>query len=593
MTDELALLESHISRILTNSLREPERWSNAPAMEKVLSSVRQVFDSPVTIVPGNRVAEAVASFSVTGKIPDFISFRDICLGVGDIRNNWCILCDPVLRERVSSHFLEGNLRQQLKSFHALLQSYLRFPRDAEETPAAAVEGWKAFRAWLLRSFRVLNDEISQSPSCYVPEWFKTLRSHPNLLTDNPCEAYGKNLLEGDIRALQEARVGLAIPQESWVFDEAILAQVNYVVGLAGPAFRQSLNRVLGVVHGKTDWKVARRLTIRCVARLVSRYARCSDRPENIALRDAAITSLGNPWLHRQAWDAYVIDEAKKPDVDAREMVLGWLRRRLIKDFFELLTEDRAAEERRLNYWLRFEPAIDDLWFVLGSQIAQKRDADYLEFRKRAQGRVRLLGGQTTSENNAFVMRIGEYVAVEFGKIGNACRVRDWSKLPKNLTNKLIKGTDGLEIEIYDLRGHDDTERLVHQDSPSIRQSWEEKFDEAIVLKVGFKPESPPYSLSDRVGVRRKGPLAGEEGRTNKVEFRPQPSRHDGEKPSQRAAPEVEDIGKLLGTHKYKVEDNRSKGGAYWVLVEHGDSAFLTKLRAAGFRYKLGKGWWKE
>jgi hypothetical protein len=545
MTDDLALLESHLSRILGNYPREPERWGHPGGMEEVLSKIRKAFDSPVILVTGNRVAEAVAAFSATGKIRDFLSFRDICLGVGDIRNGWCILCDPILRERVSSHFQGGSLRHRLKSFHALLQSYLRFPRDAEETPAAAVEGWRALRGWLLRNFRILNDDISRSHQSYVPGWFKTLSSHANLLTDNPCEAYGKDSLENDTRALQEARIGLAIPQDSWVFDEAILAQVNYVVGLASPAFRQSLDQVLGIVHGKTDWKVARRLTIRCVARLVSRYARCSDRPENIALRDAAIASIGNPWLHRQAWDAYVIDEAKKPDVDAREMVLGWLRRRLIKDFFELLTEDRAAEERRLNYWLRFEPAIDDMWFVLGSQIAQKRDTDYLEFRKRAQGRVRLLGGQTTSENNAFAMRIGEYMAVEFGKVGNACRVRDWSKLPKHLTNRLNKGNDGLEIDIHDLRGHDKKERLVHQDSPNIPQSWEEKFDEAIVLKVGFKPESPPYSLSDRVGSRSKGPHVSAQGRTDKVEFRPQPSRRDGEKPSQRTAPEVEDIGKLL------------------------------------------------
>ena len=63
----------------------------------------------------------------------------------------------------------------------------------------------------------------------------------------------------------------------------------------------------------------------------------------------------------------MLDQAGKPDDEAREMILGWLRRRLIKDFFELLSEDRAAEPRRLNYWLRFEPAIEDMWFVLGSQ----------------------------------------------------------------------------------------------------------------------------------------------------------------------------------------------------------------------------------
>ena len=67
------------------------------------------------------------------------------------------------------------------------------------------------------------------------------------------------------------------------------------------------------------------------------------------------------------------------------MVNSWLKVRLIKDFFDLLSEDRSADSRRLNYWLGFlEPAIQDMWFVLGADAMGDKREDYTYF---ANGRI--------------------------------------------------------------------------------------------------------------------------------------------------------------------------------------------------------------
>ena len=98
MSEVLRLLEASISRFLGDALPSPETWGDHGAMERVLVSVRKAFDSPVSTLNRNRVADAVAAFRQTRRIPNVIELRYICLGVGDIRNGWCVLCDPELRE---------------------------------------------------------------------------------------------------------------------------------------------------------------------------------------------------------------------------------------------------------------------------------------------------------------------------------------------------------------------------------------------------------------------------------------------------------------------------------------------------------------
>lgn len=169
-------------------------------------------------------------------------------------------------------------------------------------------------------------------------------------------------------------------------------------------------------------KVSELLMRRAIALLVSRYTRCVSKPEHPALRDAAVAIIGNPWLKRTAWDAWVKRASSQPDDEAREMINGWLKRRLITDFFAVLSEDGQVDQRRLKYWLRFETVIEDIWLVLGPDAMWNNSEPYKELRKRSVGRLQRLENAGPSNNNAFIMRIGDWLIVEFGVTGNALRV---------------------------------------------------------------------------------------------------------------------------------------------------------------------------
>jgi hypothetical protein len=293
------------------------------------------------------------------------------------------------------------------------------------------------------------------------------------------------------------------------------------------------------------------LKTKCVAILISRYARVPGAPEEPALRDAAVATIGNPWLRRASWDASVLDEQGRPDSRAREMVFSWLKGRLVKDFFELLSEDGAGDRRRLEYWLRFVPHISDMWFALGINARFRRDEAFVDFRARAKGR--LLGLEsTTAENNAFVMRIGNHVAMEFGESGNALYLYRWNDLPTAVSQRLLSGKELVTVTIHQLKNAQRvaTENpMRHMDSPVALKSWEQKFDENLCLILGCKPEERPAF-----------------------------------------APELE---ALLATHNKQGEDKRATGGALWVYADDSLKSLNKKLGAMGFSYRSPRGWYKE
>jgi hypothetical protein len=292
----------------------------------------------------------------------------------------------------------------------------------------------------------------------------------------------------------------------------------------------------------------------------------------MALRDAAIALIGNPWLHRTAWDSYVLDQNGQPDDDAREMVNGWLKVRLIKDFFDLLSEDRSADSRRLNYWLGFEPMIEDMWFALGADAMSDRRKDYAEFRQRANGRLLDLVGATPTINNAFLMHIGEYVVIEFGITGNACFAYRYNDLPARIKRRLNSGTTQALIDIAELKEAGYEVRLLHQGS------WEPKFDAAICPLLGFMPSGGGDPRSSRGAVPAKNV---QDVRTSAPVYpwRTSFSRLDFER--------------FISRFGLAVDDRLHKGGCLWVRTDAANAQVCESLKNWGFSYRDGKGWWRE
>lgn len=554
-----------------------EAWTDESATKRMIGQVRAAFDTPAPRSDPRAISASVAAFLRTGSVASFRDLKYVCLGAGspDERGR-TIVSDERLRERLFAAADDaGDPRRQIKCLQALLRGYWTFPLHADQTDEAAVSGFRALGAWLERKRRSLEKAAGRKPG-----WMLALGEHSNLLGPELCERYGPSLLQGDTAPLRSAIESLAIPTDSWVMQEAVYSQIRSASKLRDDDFKYVLEKLMPIATGNAGVFVPKLLQIKCVALLVARYSRCSATPEHMALRDAAVSIIGNPWLRRASWDSAVVDSKGRPDDGAREMINGWLKRRLIGDFFELLSVDGAGDTRRLNYWLRFEPFIEDMWFALGPDGQGRRGDEFDDFRHRAKGRLLDLD-QATGDNNAFIMRMGEYLAIEFGSKGHAFYLYHWESIPTTLSQKLLSGKDRSSVSVYGLKlkGQKQIERLIHRDSESAGLTWEQKFDDVICPLIGRRPSDAPRKLIATPNVHSKTPPLAI--KSNKRNVKTGGSYENGE------------LRQLVSNWGLQVEDKRPQGGALWVIADDKLIAVVDSLTRWGFRYKAGKGWWKE
>jgi hypothetical protein len=540
-------------------LRAPEALSDPSDMVRVNQQVSREHGGAAIVADTRSIMTAMASFRRAGKVESFRDLKYVCLGMSAVDGQgWCALADARIRNRVADLVeAQPEMRRRIRCFQALLSSFWSFPLNSKQASAESRAGWVDLRKWLsAERERILKSKEKKPP------WFAALTKHIALLSEHPCEDFGAALLRGDSSGLREAMDSLAIPSDSWVLEEAVIAQMRAGCIMNDEPFKASLSNLINIGSGSGGVELGESLRLRSVALLVSRYAKCRERPEHMALRDAAVGIVGNPWLRRTNWDAWVVDARGKPDDQSREMVNGWLKRRLITDFFELLSVDGTGDSRRVDYWLRFEPAIEDMWFALGADAQDRRGEQFNDFRNRAKGRLLDLDG-TTANNNAFVMRVGRYLLVEFGAKDNAMYVFEWDLLSQPVLEILNSGRARSAIHIGQLK---DKVRMLdgkkHNHIDSVAQSWEQKFDAYLVPRIGRRPSDPPR----RAGAPRR-------------------IRNEGFSPDTWTF--------FARTHGLRVEDHRSRQGALWVLGVEQPSHVAAQLDAWGFKPRAPRGWFKE
>lgn len=545
MNDALALLRSGLARSFSQAAKNPDLWMDARSMERAKERVIRDHGGAAINVDSRTIWASIEDFRRLGYAKSFRELKYVCLGVSAMdANGWCILSEDSLREQVGRQVeAQAAIHRKLRCFQALLASYFSFPLGASNLDPKAVKGWMTLRTWLQRQRQQLAAALDN-----VPPWFGALDRHSELLTARPCDKFVPDLMRGDASSLEEAMASLAIDRDSWVMEAAVFAQMEAAEKLDDARFKAALPALLRIERGESGVKVGERLRIRCVALLVSRYARCSATPEHPGLRDAAVGVIGNPWLRRASWDAHVVDAGKLPDKRAREMVFGWLKGRLIQDFFELLSAEDAGDTRRLVYWLRFAPFVDDMWFALGPTAQYRSDRLFREFRERAKGRLLDLEG-ASGDNNAFVMRIGSHVAIEFGATGHAFYLLRWDALPPAVSRALTSGKAKDYVALGQLKPETHEWKQSHRDAPVALRSWEQKFDDELLPQLAVAPKERPAC--------------------------------------------VPDLEKLLQGRNVTVMDSRAKGGSLRIGPEDELVGVARQLSALGMLLRRGRGWIKE
>lgn len=529
-------------------------------MTKALAEVKKAFDAPTSELPERSIAKVLEGYRSSGSLQSFLDLKYACYGVGQgFTDGWCLFDDDKLFGQLLEQVeeLQSEPRRFRKCYQGLLSSYFNYAIFA----SGSKKNWELLRGYLADHLPTAKQATP------VTDWLILLDEHKNLLGPRPCGRYVQAIRDGDKDGVYGTlKEGLGVSRESWVWQELVLSQVEVACDHDDQCYREDLDRLLRMIQANSILSV--NLVIRCIAMLVSRYAQCLLRPEHSALRDAAVSHIGNPWLKRTAWDAHVKTRDGQPHEAARHMVNGWIKRRLIKDFFELLSEDGLADQRRLNYWLRFEPVVEDMWFALGPHASRHPSPDFKDFRNRARGRLLTLQAPGVPQNNAFILHLGNVTVVEFGLKGNATYMYKSEGLPFDLGKGWVNG-DG-----SGLRNQQVGERFIHRDKESTGTSWEEKLDVILCPLIGFRP-------------KRENDILRRNTATPQTKKSIRKSVYSAPSSILTWESEVTALAECYGLH---TEDFRPKGGAFWVMVNSADWYQLAQL---GFKFKPGKGWWKE
>jgi len=454
-----------------------------------------------------------------------------------------------------------------RCYQGLVRSYFTYDALGDNVPTTAKNNWKLLREYLHDRNGSITDKVIN------PEWVATANSNRPLFSEEPCSPYVNSLLRGDIGAIEHLCEQLGIAQTSWFMRELVLAQIRGATELGNAQFQALLPRLLELL---TDLLANNDgLRDKGLVMVLDRYHQVPGQNLHQELRDASVRWWGNPWLPSNAtrWGGV----APK----AREMVADWLKLEFIELFFTKLAEDGLSDKRRMLFWKRYVKAIDHIEFALGTKTRNSRERDFLVLRKKMTGLIRELESSTT---NAFIMTMGNLVAVEFSGMGNAFYGYDASKsLPFDTDVRLVLPVDAPNSLKHSVES---VIKIGHKDGVHNWDKWEQMFEATLKKEFGIKAgaETAPAAAA----VRRALPPPLVVPRFTAPAAAPVPRG-----PSFLSDPYTRSaLNKVAFRLGLEVDDRTAKGGLLWVRADDSDEDTTTALRRWGFSYKPDKGWWK-
>jgi len=549
--------------------------------------------------PRDLQVEAVKKFWDTGEFSSLREARLVSFGlaVRPWNDRRCLMEEPERFGVVVTGLREweSSPRQFRKCYQGLVRSYFDYDGLGRDVPATGQRNWRQLQAYLGDKAKLIRDATVN------PDWVGCALENKGLFSETPCAAYAQDLLDGREDKVKHIRELLGITDASWFTRELVLSQIARVCGLDHATFSKMVGRLIALLGGNEV------LRDRGLQMMLDRYARVPQTPQHPGLKDYSVNAWGNPWLpsNEHRWGG-VTEEA-------RQMVGDWLKLEFIELFFTKLAQDGLSDTRRVKFWAKYVPLIENIHFALGTHAMYSRERDFVELRTKLKGlTVRL---EDKPSNNAFVMTMGDLVAVEFSGESNAFYGYSVKRsLPFDLSKPVrsapVNGKNSLKNDARVLY-------LRHQDNVHGYSDWEDRFKEQLRDKFGLvpgrqavrrvvahpapadrppQPPAPPVTApaSQRISSQSHGVL-----RLPTVPVQPQTAPSPPPAPGRRTLPipasEVyseENVRRLAGRYNASIVDRREKGGALWLVM--GDAPEAQRiLKAWGFQYSEGKGWWKK
>lgn len=471
------------------------------------------------------------------------------------------LADSSLYPRIAKHFEQeingGSLSR--KTWLGLVYSYLAHKPEPEG--GVEYKHWLQLRKLVLDGFHKIRQ--GKQREC---TWVELVGLHLDLFTDNAGVTLGEAIFEGRQQMIDELRSFLQIPAESWLWTDILAAQLKRVIVLDDDGFASRID-------GMLDWAGYHpQSTDQILAGLLTRYEqseRLSAKPYP-RLKSVSLEAWGSPQIGRNKgrWSVCVEDRVSK-------MVMRWFAKEDLETFFSLLRDEEEADERRLNYWLRYVDQMTYTRIVMGRNALNSRSSDFCEFRAHNKGRFSELAGGVAADN-AFIMQIGDFVFVEFSKVGNACYFYKNTQLPFDDSAARLHLNSDLKVKRHININDIKINKFSHS------EYWESRADSIMsglgVLENHFAVKVA--NKSDGVNYFSGAFSPPDQGEHPKIKF----------DSLNELVALVRKRAEMAGYSDLEIEDRRTVGGALWIKTTE-----LRKidscLKSMGFKYKNGSGYW--
>ncbi len=517
--------------LLTELVQERIPDADELPLAAQVSEVRQRFGGTSAAIRSDRVeAAARQALSDVGKLRSrqrFVLAHSLAQAIDGLGGR-----SILDHERVAQQLLNGwesaarDQALKLSHWRGLFHSYMNAPTG----------DWQKRLRQLLS--RTLEPVVKRRRS--RPAWLDTLTRHEHLLGDEPCLPYVDEMVAGEHDLLADLREHVEIPSISWFWQQLKSRLFQQIASIGEAAFRASIDAFL-----ELD-RLIPEVGDELLKAILERYDAGKDRSIHPSLMDFSLKAWGSPQLARNTnWDLC------RPSV--RQMVNSWLAKDDLEDFYRLCNTEKMVDERRLEFWLRFNDQMTFTQILLGGRLRNSRDPDVRAFIAKKGERLGDLTA-STSANNAILMQIGGWLFIEFSEVGTATRA--------------IRLSDGIiqtGMDSYPLTSLRHTgEQWTHQPSAT----WEEKFL-GLLRNVGVSPDDSKIKKSSRALSRTEG------------EVTPGPSATQ--------VPTDDPLVSKLKSMGLEVINNRPKGGALWVYPSRWTTAEkLAQIRRMGFQWKESK-----
>lgn len=466
---------------------------------------------------------------------------------------------PALLDSYEAEAKRGDLWRL--TWHGLLFSYFNFDLEKGRDDASRT-GWEALRTFLERTWPLVDRQAGKE---LVPDWVDVLRQDAAVLTAKPVEKYARAYLRGDTESTDRLAADLGIPPSSWFWHALVLGAVRRAAAEVDADFRKLVPQLIGLVQGKPGFRDE------AIEVILNRYHACKGAPPDERLRDFVCqpTVWKNPKL-KAAGIATAWNRVSDP---VWQMVLGWVNERNLKDFFDILAARNNADEGRLAFWSKYLKQITWTRLVFGADtMALKRtNAGVRELIAREEGAYAQLTSKP--EVDAFMMKVGSYVIIEFSKKPNACYVYQADQLP---FERYSRHYDGGTTDLAAGFREGCALRIVH------REGWGWRAEEDL-RQLGIVPD---------VAAPRRVPPAGVAGNTTATTRTERSTLPEPEAPS--AGPDLAKLNSVLARFRGASIDDRRKsanGGRLWVEDPLQRVQLGSELKALGFKWANSRQAW--